>query len=190
MIDCDPGYIWSEESAFTMIDHVGTVTLEKAYAVSSDVGAVKMALRLGPERFYKHIQDYGFGQPTNMELPGETRGLVRNPSRWAASTIGSMAIGQEVGVTPLQVVSMMSSIANDGIYSPPRIVAGVTPPDQGYQRIEFHPQATAPRHLFLHRCAHAPADRGGGAGGNGAARHSGRLHLGGKDGHRAEDRSA
>jgi cell division protein FtsI (penicillin-binding protein 3) len=99
-----------------------------------------MALRLGPERFYKHITDYGFGQLTNVELPGETRGLVRKPERWAASSIGSMAIGQEVGVTPLQVVSMMSAIANDGVYSLPRIVAGVTPPDRGYQRIEFHPQ--------------------------------------------------
>jgi cell division protein FtsI (penicillin-binding protein 3) len=141
VINCDPGYIMVGGIRIRDSHHIGTVTLEKAYAESSDVGAVKMALRLGPERFYKHIQDYGFGQLTNVELPGETRGLVRKPSRWAASSIGSMAIGQEVGVTPLQVVSMMSSVANDGVYSSPRIVAGVTPPDQGYKRIEFHPQA-------------------------------------------------
>jgi cell division protein FtsI (penicillin-binding protein 3) len=140
IINCDPGYIMVGGIRIRDSHHIGTVTLEKAYAESSDVGAVKMALRLGPERFYKHIQDYGFGQPTNIELPGETRGLVRNPSRWAASSIGSMAIGQEVGVTPVQVVSMMSAVANDGVYSPPRIVAGVTQPSQGYQRIEFHPQ--------------------------------------------------
>jgi cell division protein FtsI (penicillin-binding protein 3) len=141
VINCDPGYIMVGGIRIHDSHHIGTVTLEKAYAESSDVGAVKMALRLGPERFYKHIQAYGFGQLTNVELPGETRGLVRKPERWAASSIGSMAIGQEVGVTPLQVVSMMSSIANDGVYSPPRIVAGVTPPNEGYQRIEFHPQA-------------------------------------------------
>jgi cell division protein FtsI (penicillin-binding protein 3) len=141
VINCDPGYIVVGGIRIRDSHHIGTVTLEKAYAESSDVGAVKMALRLGPDRFYKHIQDYGFGQLTNVELPGETRGLVRKPSRWAASSIGSMAIGQEVGVTPLQVVSMMSSVANDGVYSSPRIVAGVTPPDQGYQRLEFHPQA-------------------------------------------------
>jgi len=140
IINCDPGYIIVGGIRIRDSHHIGTVTLEKAYAESSDVGAVKMALRLGPERFYKHMQLYGFGQLTNVELPGETRGLVRIPSRWAASSIGSMAIGQEVGVTPLQVVSMMSAIANDGIYSQPRIVAGVTPPNQGYQRIEFHPQ--------------------------------------------------
>jgi len=140
IISCDPGYIMIGGIKIRDSHHIGTVTLERAYAESSDVGAVKMALRLGPDRFYKHIKDYGFGQATNIELPGETRGLVRKPERWAASSIGSMAIGQEVGVTPLQVVSMMSSIANDGIYSSPRIVAGVTPPNQGYQRIEFHPQ--------------------------------------------------
>jgi cell division protein FtsI (penicillin-binding protein 3) len=140
IISCDPGFILIGGIKIRDSHHIGTVTLERAYAESSDVGAVKMALRLGPDRFYKHIRDYGFGQTTNIELPGETRGLVRKPERWAASSIGSMAIGQEVGVTPLQVVSMMSSIANDGIYSSPRIVAGVTPPNQGYQRIEFHPQ--------------------------------------------------
>jgi cell division protein FtsI (penicillin-binding protein 3) len=140
IINCDPGYIVVGGIRIHDDAHIGTVNLEKAYAVSSDTAAVKMALRLGPERFYKHIHEFGFGQLTNVELPGETRGLVRPPNRWAASSIGSMAIGQEIGVTPLQVVSMMSSIANDGIYSSPRIVAGVTPPNQGYQRIEFHPQ--------------------------------------------------
>ncbi len=140
IINCDPGFIVVGGIRIRDSHHIGTVTLERAYAESSDVGAVKMALRMGPERFYKHIHEYGFGQLTNVELPGETRGLVRKPERWAASSIGSMSIGQEVGVTPLQVVSMMSSIANDGVYSPPRIVAGVTPPKQGYQRIEFHPQ--------------------------------------------------
>ena len=140
MVDCDPGYILVGGIRIHDDGHVGTVNLEKAYAVSSDVAAVKMALRLGPERFYSYIRAYGFGQATNIELPGETRGIVRDPSHWHASTIGSMAIGQAVGVTPLQVVSMMSTIANDGVYSPPRIIAGVTQPDQGYQRIEFHPQ--------------------------------------------------
>ncbi len=190
VINCDPGYIMVGGIRIHDSHHIGTVTLEKAYAESSDVGAVKMALRLGPERFYKHIHDYGFGQLTNVELPGETRGLVRNPNRWAASSIGSMAIGQEVGVTPLQVVSMMSSIANDGLYSPPRIVAGVTPPNRGISAHRVSSPGAAPRHLFLHRRRHAPADRRGGAGRHGAPRHSGWLHLGGKDGHRAEDRSA
>jgi cell division protein FtsI (penicillin-binding protein 3) len=140
MVSCDPGYIKIGGIRIHDDHHVGTVNLEKAYAVSSDVAAVKMALRLGPERFYKYIRAYGFGQHTDIELPGETKGLVRSPDHWHASTIGAMAIGQAVGVTPLQVVSMMSTVANGGVYSSPRIVAGVIPPGQGYHEIEFHPQ--------------------------------------------------
>lgn len=140
IIDCDPGYVLIGGIKIHDSHHIGTVSLERAYAESSDVAAVRMAQRLGQERFYKHILDFGFGQLTNIELPGETRGLVRTPSRWAASSIGSMSIGQEVGVTAVQVVSMMSAIANDGIYSPPRIVAGVTAPGQGYQHLAYQPR--------------------------------------------------
>ena len=57
------------------------------YAHSSDVAAVKMALRLGPERFYKYIRAYGFGEQTDIELPAETRGLLRSPNRWNGATI-------------------------------------------------------------------------------------------------------
>lgn len=140
MIDCNPGFILVGGIRIRDSHHVGLVTIEKAYAESSDVGAVKMALRLGPDRFYKFIRNYGFGQQTGIELPGETKGLVKAPNRWSAASIGSMSIGQEVGVTPLQVVSMVSSIANGGVYTPPRIIAGVTAPTQGYQQIVFRPK--------------------------------------------------
>jgi cell division protein FtsI (penicillin-binding protein 3) len=140
LVNCDPGYIMVGGIRIRDAHHIGTVTLEEGYAHSSDVAAVKMALRLGPERFYKYIRAYGFGEQTDIELPAETRGLLRSPNRWNGATIGAMAIGQAIGVTPLQVVSMMSTVANDGIYSAPRIVAGVTQPGQGYRRIEFHPQ--------------------------------------------------
>ncbi|PSH05384.1 MAG: penicillin-binding protein [Acidobacteria bacterium] len=141
IINCAPGFVVVGGIRIRDSHHMGTVTLEEAFAQSSNTTSVKMALRMGPERFYKHIQDFGFGQSTNIELPGETRGLVRKVERWSGSSVASIAIGQEIGVTPLQVVSMMSAIANDGIYSPPRIVASVTPPNQGYQRIEFRPQS-------------------------------------------------
>ncbi|MDT8067123.1 MAG: penicillin-binding protein [Terriglobia bacterium] len=137
--DCDPGYINVGGIRIRDAHHIGTVTLEKAYAESSDVAAVKMGLRLGPDRFYKYIRDYGFGQHTGIELPGETRGLVKPPSRWSASSIGAMSIGQEVGVTPLQLASMISTVANDGIYTPPRVVAGLTEPSSLYQQIVFRP---------------------------------------------------
>ncbi len=75
-----------------------------------------------PDRFYQYIRDFGFGNRTGMELPGETRGLLRPTAKWSGSSIGSIAIGQEVAVTPLQLVSMVSTIANGGIYLPPHVL--------------------------------------------------------------------
>jgi len=101
---------------------LGVVSVATALARSSDVAAVKMALKVGQDRFYHYIRDFGFGSRTGMELPGETRGLLRPTSKWNGSSIGSIAIGQEVGVTPVQLVSMVSTIANGGTYMPPRIL--------------------------------------------------------------------
>ncbi len=103
-------------------DHYGVIPVHKALEVSSDVAAVKLALGVGPDRFYQYIRNFGFGQRSGIELPGETRGLLRPVSKWSGSSIGSLAIGQEVGVTPLQLVSMVSTIANGGVYLPPRIL--------------------------------------------------------------------
>jgi cell division protein FtsI (penicillin-binding protein 3) len=139
IVDCDPGFIYVGGIRIRDAHHIGVVPLEKAYAESSDVAAVKMGLRLGPDRFYNYIKSYGFGQQTGIELPGETRGLVKPPSRWSAASIGAMSIGQEVGVTPLQTISMISAVANDGIYTPPRIVAGVTPPSNKYLQVIYRP---------------------------------------------------
>ncbi len=122
---------------------IGTVTMQVAFEQSSDVAAVKNALKLGEDRFYKYIKAYGFGQQTEIELPGETRGMAKPPNRWSKVSIGAMAIGQEIGVTPLQAISMISTIANDGVYTPPRIVAGITKSNTtGPQTIAFKPPQT------------------------------------------------
>ncbi len=90
------------------------------------MAAIKLAMKIGPDKFYEYIHDFGFGLRSNVELPGETRGLLRPVSRWQPSSIGSVAIGQEVAVTPLQLVSMVSTIANGGVYLPPHVLM----PDQ------------------------------------------------------------
>jgi cell division protein FtsI (penicillin-binding protein 3) len=140
LVSCAPGFIMVGGIRIRDAHSIGTVTVEQAFAQSSDVGAVKMGLRLGPERLFKHMREFGFGQQTGIELPGETRGLLKPVKNWSGSSIGAMSIGQEVGVTPLQIISMVSAIANDGIYSAPRIVAGVTSPAQGFQQIVFRPR--------------------------------------------------
>ena len=139
-VDCQGGVINLNGLRIHDAHKMGVMSMVEAFAKSSDVAAVKTGLKLGDERFYHYIRDYGFGQQTGIELPGETRGLTKPPSRWSKVSIGAMSIGQEVGVTPVQVVSMISTIANDGVYTPPRIVAGVTKPNvNAPQTIAFRP---------------------------------------------------
>jgi cell division protein FtsI (penicillin-binding protein 3) len=125
MIDCSGGQI----NVAGQVIHddksdrgLGTVTVANALAQSSDVCAIKLALRLGPDKMYHYIRNFGFGARSSVELPGETRGLLRPLARWRPASIGYVAIGQEVAVTPLQLVSMVSTIANGGTYLPPRIL--------------------------------------------------------------------
>jgi cell division protein FtsI (penicillin-binding protein 3) len=124
MVDCQGGKITLAGRVIhdDKSDHFGVIPVHKALEVSSDVAAVKLALAVGPDHFYQYIRAFGFGQRSGIELPGETRGLLRPVSKWGGSSIGSLAIGQEVGVTPLQLVSMVSTIANGGVYLPPRVL--------------------------------------------------------------------
>jgi cell division protein FtsI (penicillin-binding protein 3) len=101
---------------------LGKITVSQALAKSSDVAAVKLALKVGQDRFYQYVRDFGFGSRTGAEMPGETRGLLQSVDKWSASSIGSVAIGQEIGVTPIQLVTMVSTIANGGVYLPPHVL--------------------------------------------------------------------
>jgi cell division protein FtsI (penicillin-binding protein 3) len=111
-------------------------------AESSDVGAIKIALRLGEDRFYKYIRAYGFGQQTGIELPGETRGLTKPPSRWSKVSIAAISMGQEIGISPLQLTGLISTFANDGVWVAPRIVTGTVQPQGTPQTVAFHPGAS------------------------------------------------
>ncbi len=124
IIDCQGGQITLAGRVIhdNQGEHYGRIPVHQALEVSSDVAAVKLALKVGPDRFYQYVRDFGFGSRTGAELPGETRGLLRPVNKWGTSSIGSIAIGQEVAVTPLQLVSMVSTIANGGIYLPPRVL--------------------------------------------------------------------
>ena len=126
-------------------EHFHLITVTKALEVSSDVGAIQMALRMGKDNFYKYIHAFGFGQRTGIELPGETRGLLKPPSRWQPTTIGSVPIGQEVAVTPIQLVTMVSTIANGGVYLPPHIL--FHPTDAGLTAHPFRPGDELPNPL-------------------------------------------
>ena len=116
-------------------DHFGVVTVQYALEHSSDVGAAKMALKLGNQKFYDYIKGFGFGDRSGIELPSETRGLLRAPKKWGATSILSLAIGQEVGVTPVQLVTMVSTLANGGVYMPPHVLLKSTDEMKGDARL-------------------------------------------------------
>ena len=138
-VDCQHGSI--DVFGMKIHDHesLGVVTIAEALAHSSDVAAIKVGMKLGDQRLYHYIKDYGFGQQTGIELPGETRGLAKPVNRWSKVSIGAISMGQEIGVTPLQTISLVSTIANDGVYTPPRIVAGELLPDSKALPVVYHP---------------------------------------------------
>ena len=139
VFDCQMGSIVINGMRIRDSKPHGLLSVAGILAESSDVGAIKIALRLGEERFYKYIRAFGFGQQTGIEVPGETRGLTKPLNRWSKVSIGAISMGQEIGVTPLQLVAMVSTIANDGVWVAPRIVAGTTEPQGAPQMVAFHP---------------------------------------------------
>ena len=123
VFDCENGAVYL--AGHRIRDHkpFGLLTVSNILAQSSDVGAIKIALRLGAPKFYDYIRAFGFGQLTGVDLPGESRGLVRKLENWSAISIGSISMGQEVGVTPIQLISAVSAIANGGLLYRPHVVA-------------------------------------------------------------------
>ena len=139
LVDCQMGAIVYNGMRIRDSKPHGVLPVWGVLAESSNVGTIKIALRLGEDRYYKYIRAFGLGQQTGIELPGETRGITKPPSRWSKVSIAAISIGQEIGVSPVQVASVMSTFANDGIYVAPRIVAGTVPPHGRIQTVAFHP---------------------------------------------------
>jgi cell division protein FtsI (penicillin-binding protein 3) len=152
MVDCQGGSMtmYGRTLHDDRSDHFGVVTVQYALEHSSDVGAAKMALKLGPNKFYDYMRGFGFGDRSGIELPSETRGLLRNPKKWGATSILSMAIGQEVAVTPVQLVTMVSALANGGVYMPPHVLLQSTDEMKGDERLRpagFRPSNQLPATL-------------------------------------------
>jgi cell division protein FtsI (penicillin-binding protein 3) len=149
-IDCQGGKIMLAGHTIHDDKPHYVLSLTDMVAESSDVGTIKLALRLGDDRLYRYIRAFGIGAKTNVELPGEERGLLRPPEKWSGISIGEMSIGQEAAVTPLQMVTMYSAIANGGMLFEPRIVHDVflgdqhepLPPVTGHRVLSEHTART------------------------------------------------
>lgn len=99
-----------------------SLTVAQILAQSSNVGAVKIGLDLGAERFDRWVRRFGFGEPTGLDFPGEEQGIVPEPEEYSGSTIGNLPIGQGLAVTPIQMAAAYAAIANGGVLRPPRLV--------------------------------------------------------------------
>ena len=139
VFDCQMGSIVYNGMRIRDSKPHGLLTVTKVLADSSDVGSIKIAMRLGEDRFYKYIRAFGFGSQTGIELPGESRGLTKPVNRWSKVSIAAISMGQEIGISPIQLASLVSTIGNDGVAVPARIVASTTPPQATPKLIRFQP---------------------------------------------------
>ena len=112
-------------------DHekLGWVSFSQVIQKSSNIGAAKTGMALGEQRLYRYLQTFGFGQKTEIDLPGEGAGLVKRPKDWGRRSVASISMGQEIGVTPLQMVSAIAALANEGVLMKPYVVSEIRGPE-------------------------------------------------------------
>jgi len=114
--------------------------VEEVIAKSSNIGAAKIGIRLGEQKLYEYIRNYGFGQRTGIPLPGEVNGVARPPKEWTKLSISRIPMGHEVSCTPLQMTMAMSAIANKGVLMRPMLVDRFVD-ESGRDIAKFQPQA-------------------------------------------------
>ena len=121
--------IWAENGQLTIAKTTihdwkkfGWLSFSEVLQNSSNVGSMKVGLALGGDRYHHYMTAFGFGAPTGIGLPGESRGLLRDPQRWSALSLPTMSIGQEVSVTALQMLAAFGAVANGGTLMQPRLV--------------------------------------------------------------------
>jgi len=107
----------------------GNLTFTEVLAKSSNVGAIKVAARLRPQEFIGFIRGFGFGRRTGVDLPGESAGMLRDLPDWSGLSQASIAMGQEIGATTLQLAAALGAVANDGVWVRPHVVQAMLAPD-------------------------------------------------------------
>ena len=152
-VDCGMGSIQVGKYFIHDAEHerFGVIPLSEVIAKSSNVGMVRVGLRLGPQRLYASARALGIGVPTGIDLPGENGGILREVSRWSMLSNASISFGQEVSVTPMQIAVAVSAIANGGVRIAPRIVRKAV--DTGGR--EWYPPAAAPHRALSPATAEA-----------------------------------
>ena len=105
------------------------LTLTGVLAKSSNLGAIQVAETIGRNKLYNYLRAFGIGQPTGLDFPGESEGILSNPSTWSDAQFATVAFGQGLSLTAVQATSVYATIANGGVRVQPSLVAGTVAPD-------------------------------------------------------------
>lgn len=142
MFNCENGH-------YTIADRViheaqrkrhGVLSFREILKYSSNIGSVKVAEKLGKEKFYQYIRNFGFGVKTGIDLPGEVSGLLRPVENWTRVDAATIAFGQGISVTAIQLITALSAIANQGVLMKPFVVRGLM--DRKGKLVQaYHPTA-------------------------------------------------
>ena len=103
----------------------GVLSFTDVIVKSSNIGAIRIGFKLGTDRLSDYVQKFGFGRPVSPDFPSESPGIVWERTKWTDSALASVSMGYQVGVTPLQMVTAVSSVANGGSYIEPRVVRAI-----------------------------------------------------------------
>jgi cell division protein FtsI/penicillin-binding protein 2 len=135
--NCD-GYVYLPQAKHTIHCHAehGELTVPEILIQSCNVGVVKATQKMDARTYYRTLRDFGFGTWSGVQLPGEAEGSLRRPAKWSAMTKPSMAIGQGISATPLQVTNALSVLVNGGVLLKPRIVESVRRPGQSPESVD------------------------------------------------------
>ena len=138
--------LFCENGAYRVANHIlhdhrphGWLTFREVIEKSSNIGVTKVAQKIGGDVLYEYIKKFGFGSKLGLDLPGEIDGIVKSPKDWSKTSIGAIPIGQEIGVTVLQLVTAISVIANQGELMRPYVVSEIQD-EYGLSIKKFSPQ--------------------------------------------------
>jgi cell division protein FtsI/penicillin-binding protein 2 len=137
--DCEQGRFLFAGRILHDVHPYGVLSVEQIIAKSSNIGAAKVALRLGQEKLHEYIRNFGFGRRTGIPLLGEISGIVHPLKDWTKLSISRIPMGHEIAVTPLQMVMAMSALANQGRLMRPMLVQRLED-DQGHIVAQYEPQ--------------------------------------------------
>jgi cell division protein FtsI (penicillin-binding protein 3) len=125
LIDTSPGQIRIGSRIVRDTKNHGVLSFTDVIVESSNIGAIKIGFKVGAARLSEYVRRYGFGRPESPDFPGESAGIVWEPDKWTDSALASVSMGYQVGVTPLQMATAVSAVANRGQLVEPRIIRAV-----------------------------------------------------------------